>query len=343
MTGVWLALGLPVLAGLVLLACYVLDKFTRVRGTMRLFHLFEPFGYTQAQMGNLEGKQFVVTGGNSGLGLATVKLLAQAGGNVVLACRNTTLGETAKRAIGTTKGTIVVMELDLADLKSVKRFSNAFKQLKLPLHSLVLNAGVMMCPFELTKDGIESQFGVNHVGHFALAKDLVDVLEQTKQSSVVSVSSVAHWFPVPGGVYLNLDDINDEAKYSPGTWYGQSKLANLLFAREFAKRYPKVLCNAVHPGGVQGNLNRHLVGGNSILSLVDLVAQGVFYWPGETAALTSVAAAVGVLETKTTGKYFVPIARLDDGSELSRNDQLASKVWEFTEQLLKSKSYDSFQ
>lgn len=333
---------LAVLALLLLAVLFAADKFTRLRGAFPLLHLFEPKGFTENEIPDLSNKYFIVTGGNSGLGYGTCQMLAQHGGNVILTSRNVKNGEAAKKEMGVTKGKITVMELDLSDLKSVKNFANEYKKLDLPLHSLILNAGVMAPPFELTKDGIESQFGVNHVAHFALTKDLLPVLESTEHSTVVSVSSLAHWMPVPVGVYLDLKKINDKSNYQPMAWYGQSKLANILFAKELARRSPKVMVNAAHPGGVQGKLSRYMVAGSELTEKIDSVVQHYLYWTPIEAALTSLRPAVSreIVDKKITGQYFVPIARMDPGSDLARDSDLARKLWDFTEDLLKQKGYD---
>jgi len=239
------------------------------------------------------------------------------------------------------------MELDNNSLLSVKRFANTFKALGTPLNGLILNAGIMFPPFELTKDGIESQFGVNHIAHFALAKDLLEVMKKSSSpATVVSVASLAHWFSVDGGTYLKLDQINDVTKFDTMKWYGQSKLANVLFARELTRRLgpnSHIYVNAVHPGAVRGELNRHMVKGNVLLQWIDAMVQALLYWPETEGALTVLAPAVSpkIIKDNIRGRYFVPIGRLDPGSSEARDDQLAGKLWEFSEQILKEKGWDN--
>jgi NAD(P)-dependent dehydrogenase (short-subunit alcohol dehydrogenase family) len=328
---------------------FVLDKFTRLRGTLPLFHLFAKWGFNYSDIPDLTGKTFIVTGANSGLGYGAALELAQHGADVIMAVRSVKRGEEAKKEMGQVKGNLIVMELDNMSLLSVKRFANSFKATGRPLHSLILNAGIMMPPYELTTDGIESQFGVNHVAHFALAKDLLPLLEKSAPSTLVSVSSLAHWFPVKGGVLSDLAAINDQSKYEPAPWYGQSKLANLLFVKELNKRLQgkNVYANAVHPGGVQGNLTRHMIGNNPVLKAFDSVMQSILYWPNRDAALTVLAPALMPLGNyaagKVRGEYFVPIGRVDPGSALANDAKLAARVWEMTENILKEKRYDSMQ
>jgi NAD(P)-dependent dehydrogenase (short-subunit alcohol dehydrogenase family) len=313
---------------------------------MKIFHLFEPWGFTDSEIPDLTGKTFIVTGANSGLGFGTAEELAKHGADVYMVCRSVKKGEEAKKLMGPVKGTLTVMEMDNTSLASVKKFANNFKALGKPINGLILNAGIMVPPFELTKDGLESQFGVNHIAHFALTKELLPLVEKSQPSTIVSVASLAHWFTVPTGVYLDLDKINDKTKYNPMTWYGQSKLANVLFAKELSRRLgpdSKVYVNVVHPGGVQGNLNRHMTGDNKILQMVDKVAQHIFYWPNRDAALTVLAPAVSpkIFSENIRGKYFVPIARVDPGSKLAQDAELSKKVWDFSEKILKEKGWDS--
>jgi len=333
---------------LFLIVTFVLDKFTRVRGTIRILHIFEPWGFTVKEILDLTNKTFIVTGANSGLGFGTAQILAEHGADVIMACRSVKKGENAKSQMGQVKGSLTVMELDNSSLLSVKRFANAFKAMNRPLNGLILNAGIMFPPFELTKDGIESQFGVNHVAHFALVKDLLPLMEKnSEQSTIVAVSSLAHWFAPKGvGVHLDLAKINDEKIYNAHEWYGQSKLANLLFARELARRLSpnsNIYVNAVHPGGVQGNLTRFVVGQSIVMKVVDFSLQKLFYWNQRDGALTTLAPAVSprIIKENIRGKYFVPIGRLDSGSKLSNDLDLAKKVWEFTEDILKQKGWEN--
>jgi retinol dehydrogenase 12 len=150
--------------------------------------------------------------------------------------------------------------LDLSDLRSVKSFAKSFIKSKKPLHILMNSAGVMACPFALTAQGVEMQFGTNHLGHFLLTKLLLPVLRRSQPSRIVTTSSAAHYFPELIGGH-NMTDIfaDSNATYSPWAAYGRSKLANVLFTARLADelRGDRVYANALHPGGVRTNLKRH--------------------------------------------------------------------------------------
>jgi len=299
----------------------------------------------------------VVTGANSGLGFGTATQAALHGATVVMTCRSLAKCEEAKRKIladerfarraAEVEKRLVPMEADLNSLKSVKAFAKAYRASGRPIHSLVLNAGIMAPPHELTADGIESQFGVNHVAHFALTKDLLDVVVRSQPSTVVAVSSLAHHFAPAFGFHHDLASLNDPNNYDAHAYYGQSKLANVLFAKELARRLKseKVYVNAVHPGGVRGGLTRHIVSRGGSLSWlaerIDRAAQSLLYWDEETGALTTLAAAVDpdVAANDVRGKYFVPIGRISPNSRLGDDEKLARELWDFSEGILKAKGY----
>jgi NAD(P)-dependent dehydrogenase (short-subunit alcohol dehydrogenase family) len=204
------------------------------------------------------GRIAIVTGANTGIGLETAKMLALKGANVVLACRNVQKGQTAVEKIATEKpaGNVSVMALDLSDLDSVKAFADEFSAKHDRLDLLIENAGVMVPPFGHTKQNFELQFGTNHLGHFALAARLLPILEKTAGSRIVVVSSTAQNFGK-----IDFDDLNWEKRsYSAWRAYGQSKLANIMFALELSRRLEKagssVRVTAAHPGYTATDLQR---------------------------------------------------------------------------------------
>lgn len=210
---------------------------------------------------DLTGKTYVVTGGNSGIGLVTVEQLAKQGARVVLACRRTSEGEREGQRIRASgvRGSVDVMELDLASLASVRAFAASFKAKYSRLDGLVNNAGVMNTPMGKTKDGFESQFGTNHLGHFLLTELLVDALKAASPSRVVNVSSAYHDKAQGREGAIDFDDPNFERrKYDGWAAYAQSKLANLLYARDLAARFGAsgITAVSVHPGWVRTNLIR---------------------------------------------------------------------------------------
>lgn len=209
----------------------------------------------------LAGKIIVVTGGNSGLGYESVKAFAMKGAEVVMASRTMEKGEQAKAEIthAVPQAKIKVMELDLADLGSVRSFATTFRKQYKQLDVLLNNAGIMMSPYFKTKDGFEAQFGTNHLGHFALTGLLIDLLLKTPGGRVVNVSSGAH---KNGNMdFSNLQFENGKG-YSPMKAYGRSKLANLLFTYELQRKLEAVekdvIAVAAHPGIAMTNLARYL-------------------------------------------------------------------------------------
>lgn len=208
--------------------------------------------WTTADMPSLVGRRAIVTGANSGLGLETARALAQAGAAVTLAVRDVTKGEQAAREIG---GHAEVARLDLADLASVRSFAAEWSA-RHPegLDLLINNAGIMAIPRRVTSDGYETQFATNHLGHFALTGLLLPALIAIPNSRVVTVASSAHRM-VKG---MNFDDLMGATKYRSWTAYGQSKLANLLFAGELQRKADAHEVNmksmAAHPGYAATNL-----------------------------------------------------------------------------------------
>uniref|UniRef100_A0A667YJ38 Si:dkey-73n8.3 n=1 Tax=Myripristis murdjan TaxID=586833 RepID=A0A667YJ38_9TELE len=193
----------------------------------------------------LDGRTAIVTGANTGIGKETAKDLAGRGARVIMACRDTVKGEQAARDImREVKGAkVVARQLDLADTKSICQFA---------LHYLINNAGVAMCPYSTTADGYEMQFGVNHLGHFFLTFLLLDLLKHSAPSRVINVASGAHAMGK-----IQFEDLCNEKNYHPIKAYAQSKLANVLFTRELAKRTEGRVAYTVDPGMVDTELIRH--------------------------------------------------------------------------------------
>ena len=201
--------------------------------------------WTPEQMPSPAGLRVVVTGSNTGIGYEAAKVFAERGAHVTLACRNMEKAEAAKDRIlaGSPSGTVDAMMLDLADLESVQAFADAFLEQHDRLDRLVLNAGVMIPPLGRTAQGFELQFGVNHLGHFALTCRLDPILRATDGARVTAMTSVAGDM---GRMWW--DDVNwEQRKYVRWQAYGQSKLANQLFVRGLAARVPYATTLA-HPG-----------------------------------------------------------------------------------------------
>ena len=211
-----------------------------------------PTKWTAADIPEQSGRVAVVTGANSGLGLVTARELARAGARVVLACRSTEKGEAAAaRIVSAVPGAVVEPAvLDLADLESVREFAATAPDL---IDLLINNAGLMAAPRRLTRDGFESQFATNHLGHFALTGLVLGRLLAAPAPRVVTVSSTLHRTGT-----IDFDDLQGERKYNRWRAYGQSKLANLMFCFELQRRAvaagATLLSMAAHPGYAATNL-----------------------------------------------------------------------------------------
>lgn len=275
---------------------------------------------------NLEGRTVVVTGANSGIGLAAVRTMAGAGARIVLAVRDTAKGE---RAAATISGTHEVRLLDLSDLGSVRAFADGWTG---DIDVLANNAGVMAVPESRTKDGFELQIGTNHLGHFALTNLLLPHVTDR----VVSVSSGAHRFGS-----IDLKDLNwEHRKYDRWRAYGQSKLANLLFTLELQRRLTEsgsdVAALAVHPGYAATNLQSHT--GSTLQSLLMAVGNRVLAQSEERGAAPTVYAATQDIP----GNSFVGPDGFQElrgkptlvgRSKAALDEDTARGLWELSEQL----------
>lgn len=324
----------------------LMTHYPRMTGTLPMWHLGVPFGMTQEDLPDLRGKIAVVTGANSGLGKGTAQLLVAKGATVYGTCRSQARCAEAATEIG---GDFRPMQLDLSSLASVDAFAADFMKREKQIDYLALNAGVMAPPFGMTEDGLETQFGVNHLAHHKLTQLLLPlVVAAAPGSRIVSVSSVAHYHnaltPSGNGMPLTLDEVNDEANYTPVVWYGYSKLANLLFGQELSARVKDqgVYVNVIHPGGVTGNLTRHVLnyeahGDGGIMKRIDDALQSILYWDVPTASLTLLYPLVSPEVERGEGihgKYFVPIARVMSTSTDATNSTLQKEFWEFSERLI---------
>lgn len=289
--------------------------------------------WTTDNIPDLTGKITIVTGANSGIGYETALVLAQKGATVVMACRSLPKAESAAEQIRqiNPSGEVVVMELDLGDLNSVQDFAAAFLAQYNRLDLLINNAGIMMPPNGKTAQGFETQIGVNHLGHFALTGLLLDVLLQTPQSRVITVSSSAHRFG-----QIDFDDLHWEHKdYKPNPAYGQSKLANLLFTYELQHKLAAAgkatIAAAAHPGWTETNLQQY----SGLASFLN----PVFAQPQPMGALPTLMAATD--PNVRGGDYFGPDGFLEmrgypvlvQSNDASHNLADARRLWKVSEQL----------
>jgi NAD(P)-dependent dehydrogenase (short-subunit alcohol dehydrogenase family) len=290
--------------------------------------------WTAADIPGLDGQIAVVTGANSGLGLVCAAELARAGATVVLACRDVARGQRA--AGGLRDGETVVEQLDLADLASVRAFADRFKASFERLDLLICNAGVMAPPRQLTRDGFESQFGINHLGHFALTGLLAPALLAAPGARVVSVSSEAHRIG-----RIKWDDLQREHGYNRWTAYGQSKLANLLFCFELARRCAAarvaLISAAAHPGYAATNLQSS--GPRGLEAAVMRVTNALLAQSAEMGALPSLYAATA--PDVGGGDYFGPdgpggargYPHHVSASARARDAESQRRLWEISERL----------
>jgi NAD(P)-dependent dehydrogenase (short-subunit alcohol dehydrogenase family) len=206
---------------------------------------------------NLKGKRVLVTGVSAGLGVETARALVAHGADVVGAARDLTKAKAATtgvQAAAKNGGKFELVELDLASLESVRVCANAFVDAGKSFDLVIANAGIMACPYGKTVDGFETQFGTNHLGHFVLVNRIASLMK--RGSRLVNLSSAGHRYSD-----VDLDDPNFErTPYDPWTAYGRSKTANILFAVEFDRRHKGngIRATALHPGGIETELARHL-------------------------------------------------------------------------------------
>ncbi len=302
------------------------------------------------------GKVILITGANSGIGYEAAKALVDKGAHVVLACRSrakaeeavarieagdpptSTASSTTTSTAASAAGSTEILEMDLADLDSVRAAADTFLAAHDRLDVLVNNAGLMAIPKKLTEQGVEMQFGVNHLGHFALTGHLLDVLAASgtddEPARVVSISSQAHRTGK-----IDIDNLDAGTSYNPWRAYGQSKLANLLFMRELDERCDDadlpIMSVAAHPGGSDTNLGNESAG--------DLVTRALDLVRPLFIKLATQSAAMGALPTLRAatdpdvdgGDYFGP-----DGfnelkghpekvgmSKRAKDDDLADQLW----------------
>ncbi|XP_032356995.1 retinol dehydrogenase 14 [Etheostoma spectabile] len=278
----------------------------------------------------MNGKTVIVTGANSGIGKATAAGIVKLQGRVIMACRDLRRAEEAVLDIlqetGSDRSQLIVKQLDLASVTSVHTFCRDIIKEEPRLDVLINNAGIYQCPHTHTEDGFEMQFGVNHLGHFLLTHLLLDLLKQSTPSRIVVVSSKLYKHG-----HINFEDLNSEQSYDKAFAYSRSKLANLLFTRELARRLEGigVAVNALTPGIVRTNLGRHVHVPVLAKPLFNLLSRGLFKSP-EEGAQTSVYLACSPDVEGVQGKCFAdckPQVLLDKATD----QEVASKLWDMSE------------
>lgn len=288
------------------------------------------------QIPALTDQTFVVTGANSGLGLETTRYIAASNGRVIMACRDRKKAERAVQDIRSTTSTgeLVIMDLDLARLASIRDFVEELTSAFPAVDVLINNAGVMALDRGVTEDGFETHFGINHLGHFALTTSMLPLLEQSGQGRVVTVSSLGHR---PGRVDLD-DPMYERRRYSRWGAYFQSKLANMLFTRELDHRLRQhrasTMAIAAHPGTARTELGKL---GTSMTNTVMRSLTPVLVRTGVEGALSQVRAAVD--PTIRSGELVGPRFQMfgspvvETPSRRARSDQDARRLWDLSSDL----------
>jgi len=286
-------------------------------------------------MTDMAGKDVVITGGNTGIGKEAAVGLAGLGARVVITSRNEERGRSARQEIAERSGndSVEVMSLDLASFRSIRSFAADVLDRFDHLDVLVNNAGLILRQRAETQEGFEETFGVNHLGHFLLTDLLLERLRASAPARVVVVSSDAHKGARHG---LDFDDLQAERKYKWAKAYSKSKLANIYFTRELARRLDGtgVTVNALHPGFVRSEFGR---GGD----LGGIYGWGIKYLASpfaispEKGARTTIYLASSPDVGGVSGGYFFK-SKLSTPSAVAQDDDAASRLWDASEKLVAS-------
>ncbi|MEP5763307.1 MAG: SDR family oxidoreductase [Halieaceae bacterium] len=274
---------------------------------------------------DLSGKTAVITGVNSGLGLESMRVLASRGARVIGLARTKAKADAACDSV---TGNTVGLACELSDLESVRNCVDAINDLDTPIDILMTNAGIM-APMELSvANDVEMQFATNHLGHFVLIEGLRPLVEQAR-GRIVILSSTAHTMTVSGGI--DFENLDGSVSYDPWRFYGQSKLANLLHARELARRLEGtgVTVNALHPGVIRTNLGRDA--GGFLVKVMSLLAPLIEKTVPQGAATQCYVATHPDVEG-VSGEYFSD-CKVKRSSAWGRDDELARELWLESERL----------
>jgi NAD(P)-dependent dehydrogenase (short-subunit alcohol dehydrogenase family) len=292
--------------------------------------------WTAADVPDQTGRVAIITGSNTGLGYETALVLADRGARVVLAVRDTEKGQAAAaRIVGTVpRADVAVQPLDLGSLQSVRTSAEELKAAYPRIDLLINNAGVMQTPKGTTKDGFELQFGTNHLGHFALTGLLLENLLPVEGSRVVTISSQAHRVLAK----INFDDLQSERSYNRFAAYGQSKLANLLFTYELARRLDGkgTIAVAAHPGGSSTELTRNWP---ALVRPIGEFVWGLVTQPPDMGALPTLRAATD--PAVRNAQYYGPDGigeqhgnpKLVESNARSHDKDIQGRLWTVSEEL----------
>lgn len=277
----------------------------------------------------MKDKIVLVTGANSGMGKATCIEIAKLGAKVIMVCRDKQRGIEALEEVKekSNNPSVELMFCDLGSIKEIKELTKEFKRKFEKLDILINNAGVILPGKHRTKDGLELQFGVNHLGHFFLTKELLDLIKKSPSGRIINVASGAHKI---GRIYF--EDINLDKNYTLWRAYAQSKLANILFTYELARKLKgtNVTANCLHPGAVATNMGINRKTGFG--TLITKTLKPFFQTPREGAG-TAIYLATSSEVQGITGKYFYKKKPIKS-SMLSYDEHLAEKLWQFSEEII---------
>ncbi|XP_057682008.1 retinol dehydrogenase 13-like [Corythoichthys intestinalis] len=282
----------------------------------------------------LNGKTVIITGANTGIGKETARELALRGGRIIMGCRDMEKCEAAAKEIrgNTLNPHVYACRLDLASMKSIREFAERIKEKEQRVDVLINNAGVMRCPAWKTEDGFDMQFGVNHLGHFLLTNLLLEKLKECAPSRVINLASLAH---IVGE--MDFEDLNwERKKFNTKQAYCQSKLANVLFTRELAKRLQGtgVTVNAVHPGVVSTELGRHTgLHQSKISSTVLSPFFSLLVKNPELGAQPSIYLAVAEELEGVTGRYYDVLTEKEPAPQ-AMDEEAAGRLWEMSSRLV---------
>ncbi|KAK3894217.1 hypothetical protein Pcinc_002014 [Petrolisthes cinctipes] len=290
---------------------------------------------------SMKGKTVIVTGGSAGIGLHTAEDLVRRGARVILACRN--LEKACKvaaqlKAEASQGGEVAVRRLDTSDLNSVRTFAKEILDTETHIHVLINNAGIIAPPEKvMTNEGLELTMATNHFGHFLLTNLLLERLKQSAPSRIVNVSSLSH----EGVSSLDLNSLNFEKEvYSQRVPYHRSKLCNVLFSLELARRLEGsgVTANSLHPGAVKTDI---LIPYHTIHGIILKLVFILWAKDSELGAQTNIYLAVSEEVEGVSGRYFRDCKQVKP-SKLARDKDLAKRLWEVSEKAVKLRPEEKF-
>lgn len=309
----------------------LLGGILAIAGLLFLFRLWMQ-GPKVTSTARLDGKTVVITGANTGIGKCTALELSKRGARLVLLCRNTEKAERAAEDIRkATEGDVVVHSLDLASLASVRECAAQLGNSLEKIDILINNAGIMACPQMKTEDGFEMQIGTNHLGHFLLTNLLMPLLKKAAPNArIINVASLAH---KQGSI--NWDDISyAKTEYSPFVAYSQSKLANILFTKELARKGEGsgVTAYALHPGVINTELGRHMQDMNACFVCMFKFISNFIKTP-ENGANTTIYCAVEESIGEHSGRYYSDCREVQPARQAESAED-AKRLWDLSEQMV---------